>query len=209
MTFTRIRFPHILPLALLAGVALVPVGCGNQDGVKSYSVPKTTEKKAESNFKNEGPYRILGAMYPADNPAWFFKLTGPTEELTKYEADFDKLLASVSLPANDGPPEFTPPEGWKRGPGRAGIVVATIRTPDDKYEVTVTSSAGGVLGNLKRWAVQQLGNADFTRDDTAKVTRAVEAKGVKGLRVDLRGPNNPAAKGGPMMGKGNLPPGHP
>jgi hypothetical protein len=207
MTFTRIRVPHILPLALFACVGLVPAGCGSGEDVNSYKVPKSTEKeRKEAGFVNEGPYRILGAMYPAESPEWFFKLPGPTEELTKYEADFDKLLASVSLPPN-GPPEFTTPEGWKRGPGRAGIVVATIRTPDGKYEVTLTSSTGGVYGNLKRWATDkpQLGGKGFGEDDIAKVTTPVTAKGVTGLRVDLRGPNNPASKGGgPMM-----PPGHP
>ncbi len=211
MTFTRIRVPHILPLALLAGVALVPAGCGNQEGVQSYNVPKTTDKKddASSGFVNEGPYRILGAMYPAENPEWFFKLPGPTEELTKYEADFDKLLASVSLPPN-GPPEFTTPEGWKRGPGRAGIVVATVRTPDGKYEVTLTSSTGGVFSNLKRWATdpKQLGGKGFTEGDIGKVTRPVTGNGVNGLRVDLRGPNNAASKSPPFAG-GAMPPNHP
>jgi len=211
MTFTRNRVPHILSLALLACVALVPAGCGNQDGVQSYNVPKTTDKKDDaSGFTNEGPYRILGAMYPADSPEWFFKLPGPTDELTKFEADFDKLLTSVSLPANGGPPEFTTPEGWKRGPGRAGIVVATVRTPDGKHEVTLTSSTGGVSGNLKRWATdpKQLGNKGFTEGDTGKVTKPITANGVNGLRVDLRGPNNAASKSPPFAG-GGLPPGHP
>ncbi len=143
----------------------------------------------------------MGAMYPADSPEWFFKLTGPTEQLNAYEADFDKLLASVSLPPG-GAPDFTPPEGWKRGPGRAGIVVATIKTPDGKFEVTVTSSTGGIEPNLKRWSVDQLGNASFGAADIPKVTKTVDAKGVKGLRADVRGPKNPSGKGGPFMGGG-------
>ena len=105
----------------------------------------------------------------------------------------------MSLGANG--PDFTAPEGWKRGPGRGQFVFATLRTPDGKYEVTVTSSAGGVAPNLRRWAVDQLGNRAFGPDDVKKVTKPVEAKGVKGLRADVRGPNNPAGKGGPFMGK--------
>jgi hypothetical protein len=204
MTFPHPRFPHILPLALAAAVALGAVGCGG-DGVNSYTVPKTTDPGPKEGPKAagdpaSGPYRILGGMFPADAPQWFFKLAGPTDALTPYEAGFDKMLASVSLPPGGGPPEFATPEGWVRGPGRAGIVVATVRTPDGKFEVTVTSSAGGVHGNLKRWAVQQLGQPDFTRDDVAKVTSPVQAKGVKGLRADVRGPNNPSGKGGPFAG---------
>ena len=88
-------------------------------------------------------------------------------------------------------------------PGKTGIVVATVKTPDGKHEVTVTSAIGGVQANLKRWAVDQLGNATFTAADASKYTRTVEAKGVKGLRADLRGPKKlrPTGMGGPMMGK--------
>ena len=205
MTFTRVRGPHMLSLALLAGAALVPAGCGGGDGVSTYNTPKTTESGKKDVGEPAaapapaagGDYRILGAMFPADNPEWFFKLTGPADALTPFEAGFDQLLASVSLGA--GGPDFAPPEGWKRGPGRGQYVFATLRTPDGKYEVTVTSSAGGVVPNLKRWSVDQLGNASFGPDDLKKVTKPVEAKGVKGLRVDVRGPNNPV--GGPMMGK--------
>ncbi len=204
MTFIR-RAPLIVPFALFAGLALVPAGCGGGDGVKSYDVPKTSESgkrdAAPGTPTADGGYRILGAMYPADNPQWFFKFTGPADALTPFEAGFDKLLASVSLPPN-GAPEFDTPEGWTRGPGRAGIVIATLRTPDNKYEVTVTSSTGGVAPNLKRWAVDQLGMPAFGAEDVAKYTKTVDAKGVKGLRVDLRGPKNPAGgMGGPMMGK--------
>jgi hypothetical protein len=210
MGFPRRNVPHILSLSLVAAIALVPVGCGGGDGVTKYTVPKTTEsgrKDIGDPLPAGGEGRILGAMFPADDPQWFFKLAGPADALTPHEAGFDALLASVSLPANGGPPEFTTPEGWKRGPGRGGIVAATIRTPDGKYEVTVTSSTGGVLGNLKRWATDpnQLGGKSFEADDVPKVTRLIDAKGVKGLRADLRGPKLP--KGGPMMG--GLPPGHP
>ena len=211
MAFYRPRFSHMLSIALAASVALGAIGCGGGDGVNNYTVPKTTDaSKPVGGDAAAGEYRILGGMFPADDPQWFFKLTGPAEAPPAHEAGFDKLLESVSLPPGGGPPEFTPPEGWQRGPGRAGIVVATIRTPDGKHEVTVTSSSGGVQENLRRWAVQQLGAKGFDPTDIGKVTKTVEARGVKGLRTDLRGPNNPLGKG-PMMGggKGNLPPGHP
>lgn len=199
MTPTRPRVLSVLPLALLAFFAF---GCGGGDGIESYKAPKSTDsgRLAPEPEPEVREYRILGAMYPADAPEWFFKFPGPAEQLNKYEADFDKLIASVSLPAN-GTPEFTTPEGWKRGPGRAGIVIATVRTPDGKYEVSVSSAQGDVVGNVHRWSVEQLGNASFGREDMPKATRPVEAKGVKGLRVDVRGPKKPPmGGGGPMMG---------
>jgi hypothetical protein len=213
MIFARVRFWPLLPSVLLAAVAVLPAGCGSEEGVTKTQVPKTSDRsKAEPVASTPiepmpGAYRILGAMYPADRPQWFFKLVGPTDTLAQYEAGFLKLLGSVSLPAGGGVPEFTLPEGWTRGPGRDGIVVATVRTPDGKYEATVTSAIGGVAANLKRWAVDQLGNASFTEADVTKYTRIVEANGVQGLRTDLRGPKMPPA--GPMMGGPKLPPNHP
>lgn len=197
------RVRSVVPFALVAGLAAGVLGCGG-DGVRSYTVPKTTESGKGAPEPEPGPgteYRILGAMYPADAPEWFFKMPGPSDALTKYEADFDKVLASVELPAS-GQPKFVTPEGWKRGgPRPGGIVVETLRTPDGKYELAVSSAQGDVVGNVRRWSVEQLGNATFGRDDMAKVTRIVEAKGVKGLRVDVRGPNKPPmGGGGPMMG---------
>ena len=197
MPLANARVSFVLLLALAAG-------CGGSDDIKTYTVPKTPEGRrptpdAGGPEPTAGEYRILGGIYPSDDPAWFFKFPGATDELAKYDADFDKLLASVSLPPT-GPPEFVVPDGWKRGPGRAGIVVATIKTPDGKHEVSVSSSGGGVAGNLSRWA-EQLGTG-FGPADVTKVTKPIDAKGVKGLRVDMRGPKKPpvSGMGGPMTG---------
>ena len=143
-------------------------------------------------------------MVPADNPVWFFKYNGPSDEITKYEADFDKLAASVKS-NGAAPPDFTPPEGWQKGPGRGDIVFATVVTKDGQQEVSLSKSGGGVGTNLSRW-VGMIGLKPG-RDDVEKYTKTIDGSGVKVLRVDLRGPNNPATKRGPMMG--GVPPGHP
>ena len=191
------RFAAVVPVVL---VAVLVVGCGG-DGVQLSTIPKTESKggPGEKGDPGTGEYRILGGIFPADDPAWFFKFPGPSDALSKYEADFDKILASVTIPPN-GDPQYDVPEGWKRGPGRAGIVVSTALTPDGKYEVALSSSRGGLTGNLERWA-EQLGTP-FGKDGNAKFTRPVDARGgVKGLRVDMRGPKKPPmGGGGPMMG---------
>jgi hypothetical protein len=96
-----------------------------------------------------------------------------------------------------GKPDFTPPQGWKRGPGRGGIVLETVLPPEGKLEVTITQSAGGVAGNLERW-VGQIGLTPKPTDE-ANFTRTIDAAGVKGVRVDLRGPKNPVTTRG-MIG---------
>jgi hypothetical protein len=204
MNFPRVRFSHILPFALLACAAMVPTGCSPEPGVTKYEVPKTTELGKKSETPAAGEYRLLGAMFPADDPEWFFKFTGTADEMTKNEAGFDELLKSVKL--TGAGPEFTPPKDWKKGPGREGFVkvFATATTPDGKNELTITQSRGGVGPNLGRW-VGQIGLPPGPKD-VEKYTKTIETtSGAKGLRVDLRGPNDPTTKrGGPMM-----PPGRP
>jgi hypothetical protein len=206
MTSVRTPFSRLLPFALLAGVALVPAGCGG-DGVRKYDAPKSSERAPETADKPAaGEFRLLGLMVPADNPQWFFKYNGTADEITKHEADFDKLAAGVQLAG--GQPDFAVPDGWKRGPGRDGFVkvFATVKPDDGKQEVSITQSGGGVETNLGRW-VGQIG-LKAGPDDVAKYTKAIDGKGVKVLRVDLRGPKDPTTSRGPMMG-GGLPPGHP
>ena len=193
MAFPRLRVYRILPLVLVAGAAALPLGCGGGDGVNSYTAPKSNEPG------KPGEYRLLGLMVPADNPMWFFKYNGPADEITKHEAGFDAIAAGVSL--EGGEPHFTVPEGWSKGPGREGFVkvFATAKPADGKNELTITESGGGVGTNLGRW-VGQIGLEPGPNDE-AKYTKVVEGKGVKVLRVDLRGPKDPTTKrGGPFAG---------
>ena len=190
-----------VPVAFLLSLA---VGCGSDAGIRAYTVPPPVEVKDSGPAQN---FRILGALYPADAPTWFFKFTGSAEQVAKYEADFDKLAATVRLAAEPTEvPSFTLPEGWTRGGPRTarGIKIdETIKfgPGNAQQEVTITNvPGGGILQNVGRWA-NQLGLPEPRLDNIGRVTREFDANGVKGLRVDLRGPNNPAARMGPM-GKG-------
>lgn len=192
-------------------VLAVAAGCGPADNVRSYAVPKTTEPRPNppaapaveptgADAKDGAGYRILGAMFPADDPAWFFKLPGKASAVAGQETTFDQFLASVRFPNGPtGKPEWELPPGWQEGKQRnvMGSPVFVIQT--GAGEMTVMPSKGGVEQNLSRWANQQLGAKAEPGELVAKFTRPVETKGgAKGLRVDAAGPQNPS--GGPMMG---------
>ena len=82
MTFSRRSFAPILSLLPVAALALLTVGCGGDDGVAKYNVPKTTDSGRPAATGGDphagmnlpaagaGNYRILGAMYPAGEPGW-------------------------------------------------------------------------------------------------------------------------------------------
>lgn len=193
--------PHrCAQLVVVLFVAAAVVGCGQPTGVRATNVPRAAEPTAKDGAH---PYRMLAAMVPADDPVWFFKLSGPTDVLTKHEAGFDQLVASIRYKDEKTPPEFAAPEGWKLGgPRGAGMVkvAQTVKLPDPAFEVTLVASGGGVGQNLDRW-VGMLGLKPGLSDQ-ARFTKAVDAAGGKVLRVDIRGPKNPNAGGGPMtMGK--------
>jgi hypothetical protein len=184
-----------LPFVALFAAASV-VGCGGGEGVKSYTAKRDTVATMK---ENTGPYRLLGVMVPADDPIWFFKLSGGTDDLTKHEAGFDELVKSIRYKGENAVPEFVVPKDWTRGPGRGTLVKAIVKPPDPKLEVTVVASAGGVDGNLKRW-VEMLGNPSRPGDE-ARYTKSIDAAGGPVRRVDIRGSKNPNPPGGPMMGK--------
>src|SRR5688500_2606028 len=97
-------------LPLVAGFALAAAGGGSGEGIRSYTVPKTTSHDRRAATE----YRILGAVYPAANPTWFFKFTGTADQIAAHEAAFDAMAASVKLQADLGAlPTFTVPAGWK------------------------------------------------------------------------------------------------
>lgn len=188
----------ILSRATLCVLLLSACGCGGDEPIQSYTVPR----QAEPVRKN---YRILGGLFPQSAPVWYFKFTGSEEELKKHEADFGRLLASVKMPVGDKPPEFTVPPGWinigERTTERMGVVnksdaVLKIGSKESALEVTLNRNEGDLKQNLIRWADQVA--ADYDPDTIAELS-PFPANGVNGLRVDFTGHKNPAAGGGPMM----------
>jgi hypothetical protein len=197
-------------LAAVLSLAGLAAGCGGDESVRAYKVPRSTERDKAGPVgapAEGGEYRILGAAYPADDPVWYFKLTGTADDLAKYEAAFDKLLASVKL-QGDAVPAFTLPDGWTRGGprdvSRGGVTVRFEETikfgpPDQPLEVTISKAGGGLRSNVGRWANQVGYPAPF---NVPAYTKEFQADGVKGVRVDVKGPSNPSGGMRPPMGGG-------
>jgi hypothetical protein len=161
-------------------------GCGEPD-VRTYTAPKPHPAPADFGF------RILGAMVPAEEPVWFFKMTGPATDVNAQEAAFDAFLASVTFPDGPGkPPKWTVPEGVKVGPPKEFRFATLIFGGDNPAELSVSEAKGGKDANLTRWA-GQVGTTD-----TAKATAPIKVGGLPAVKVTMTGPKNPGA-GGMMM----------
>ncbi len=182
------------------------IGCGDSDKTKTYTVPKADDTKpvdaGAPGVATTGDYRIVGAIFPSDEPQWFFKLGGKSDALTPYVADLEKLFKTVRFPKGfKGLPEWDLPAGWKNG-GAVSIAAESIQfgPPESPFTMTVTPATGGMTANVSRWATQ-VGVKNFTPEKMGLYTKEIEAKNVKGLMVDMSGPTNPVMSRPPMMPK--------
>lgn len=180
----------LLPLS----VVLIAIGCQDPD-VRVYKAPKPHEYQGTES----GGYTILGAIFPAEDPVWFFKLTGEASAIAANEKVFDQLIESVKLPdAPGGKLTWTLPPGAKEGPPREmRLATILIGDPASPLEISISEAKGGKQANLARWA-NQVGLPPAQAEKGSKPIKT--ASGAAGLRVAMSGPKNPSASGPMMMG---------
>src|SRR5690606_15496082 len=102
-----------------------------QEQIRHYTVPKpeTIAAQVESSLKVEAVDRMLAAIVPDGEVAWFFKLAGPIADMDAQADAFRQFLASVKLPkGNDPGPTWKLPDGWRQHPA-SGMRYATIDVP--------------------------------------------------------------------------------
>jgi hypothetical protein len=167
-------------------------GCGDPD-VRVYSAPKPHKVELDTT----ADYTILGAVFPADDPKYFFKLAGKSEDVAKYAPVFDQLIESVQFSNGlDKPPTWARPEGTRDGgPRQMRLGTILVGPAESKLEIAIAEAAGGLEGNMARWA-GQVGAFAATVEKKPVQTKS----GAAGLRVTVSGPKNPT-QSGPMMGK--------
>ena len=124
----------------------------------------------------EGDRRMLVGIIFRPGGTWFFKAAADSGVVAEHRADFLKLLSSVhfvagsaALPKAPGPPQVVPgeatwtmPPGWRQDADPGRLLVTRFRVGEGSDEATVTVShlggqGGGLLANINRWRVQQMG----------------------------------------------------
>jgi hypothetical protein len=223
------------------------VGCQKSAEIVHYRVPKEQEVSlpideaapGESPIENSAADaksdRMLTAIVPHGDTAWFFKLSGPVEAVAKHADTFQSLIQSVSFPKSaGGKPIWKLPEGWHEKPG-SQMRFATLTLPAENttgapsaessakpLEVSVTSlpwsskdESEQLLANVNRWRGQMqlkpLAAAEFA-GETHSLQLFGEGKATATL-VDLTGHMNAGGMQPPFAGGAakttGLPPRHP
>ncbi|MFO0929879.1 MAG: hypothetical protein U0736_23110 [Gemmataceae bacterium] len=174
-----------LPLVLLGAFLLTLAGC-QPDDIRSYSV------KRPDDDSGSGPTRLLAAIVPAGDDAWFFKLVGRGDIIEMVEPAFTKLVDSFQVkPGADPSLTWTVPTGWKED--RTNPVRVATLTPEGvgRPEIAVSKlpAAGAALKpNVDRWRRIDLGLGPISGSALAKVSRKRKVGDVEVTLIDLRGP---------------------
>lgn len=192
-------------------VALAVAGCSESETIRVLDEPKTPPAATPTVPAEQKQYRTLAAMVPGDSGGketaywWFFKMSGKAEAMAKYEADFDKIIATVHSSASETEPiTWELPPGWKRTEGGGSGFAkryATLTAPGGDAEIAISQAGGSVLINVQRWWGQLWGGDKQSEITPIMLDTLVRQQIVKGrliLRVDLYGPKDPNAKR-PMM----------
>lgn len=152
------------------------------------------------------PTRILAAVLPLPQVAWYFKMTGDDALVAAQKAAFIHYLESVHFgapvaaatatpapPPVDGHshsdhPQWTVPADWKETPpGRMQAARFVAGEAGDQVEITFTvlaGTGGGVLPNVNRWR-SQLKLAPIDDATLAKTAEALDAKAGTATVVDM------------------------
>ncbi len=225
----HLQAPRQIATTLVASLLLLS-GCGKTEQIQTYTVPKEptqTPVAAATNVKPGEPTdRMLAAILPSGQTAWFFKAVGPIAEIDKHEKAINDFFTSLTL-GTDGRATWKLPEGWKEEGGTGGFRLATIVIPGDKrVEITVNTTPWpgteeSMLANVNRWR-GQLQLAPIAPAQIPEVSHPAEGSKTPLTIVDLRGqfqsggmtpPFAGAAAGGPSSSNpspnGGLPDGHP
>ena len=209
-------------LPLFVGIPLLLAGCGEQDDISQYTVPKPHVLLEANHVDREDggsspastaavPSRTLAALVPKGEQTWFFKMTGPDEAVRARTDEFLTLVRSIKFKADK--PAWTLPAGWTEEPGsQFRLATLVAGSGADRLETTIIPlpSAEGdegeyILANINRWR-NQLGQPDITADDLeAQTTRIELTGGETAVVTTITGTASGAAPMAPFAGGGVAP----
>ncbi len=156
---------RILGFALFAA-CMMAIGCRRAEQIEAYTVPKETvpkeavQKVVPAPAASEATDRMLAAVLPEGERAWFFKVNGPLAEIDSRADQIGEFLSSVQPAAGKPHPDWKLPEGWQEQPA-SGMRAATLVIPAaaKPLELSVTvlpwsGAPGELLSNVNRWRGQ-------------------------------------------------------
>jgi hypothetical protein len=210
MLLSRLKLGPIVGVVLAAALA---AGCRPQDQIARYTVPKPEVIDPTLVSGPAVERQMLGAIVLVEQAGWFFKLTGPKEQVAAVEQPFREFVKGLEFKGTPLQPRWQLPAGWKELPGNE-FRFATIEMLGDgkPLELTVTTlpkEAGGdqeyLLANVNRWR-EQLQLPALAADELAANTTTTKIGDHEATLVSLIGTGSggmgPLASGAPFASGG-------
>ncbi len=198
-----VRLHRRLLLLFVALTAVAAIGCQKADEIAHYRVPKeqevslpsdapetaASESPAENTAADAKTDRMLAAIVPHGDTAWFFKLSGPVEAVGKQADTFQSLIKSIGFPkSGGGKPTWKLPEGWHEKPGsqmRFRDAHFTRRKCDGFPRCRIIGETTGSFRHL------------------ASLVRKGRSRAASGQRESVAGTNATETPGGGRIGRRN------
>jgi hypothetical protein len=220
------RSPQFVCSFAALALSLFAAGCSQQEQVTSYSIPKQAaiDKLTGVDAKPRTPPsstagqkgRMLAALVPHGEKAWFFKLTGPVDAVGEQFETFRTFLQSIHFAGAE--PKWTLPKDWEQQPG-SGLRYATLRitTVKPPLEMTVISlpketdpkdkdaEQNYVLSNVNRWR-GQLSLPPLLGNELLENSSPLEVDGATATLVDFEGKLADDGMSKAPFASGNRPP---
>ncbi len=185
------------------------LGCGTKEEIRSYPVPKEVV---------ELPDRMMGAILPAGDQTWYFKVVGPATAMDRNADKITEFFQSIRVKQGEAKPEWNVPEGWEERPG-SGMRAATLLVPTggkpldlSVIALPTTGAPDELLNNVNRWR-GQLDLRPVDERGLSESTKEIKIGDRAMTIVDMRGKFSagsmtpPFAGGGPFSGNARGAPG--
>jgi len=209
---------YVLGIVALGLLWTMSLGCGSEEPeIRSYMVPRPKANTASpSSPATLEPRRMLGAILPAGNEAWFLKAVGKPANVEALIPAFEKLLASFAV-SDTGEPKWELPENWKQQPG-SGMRFATLIAASGDEEIPISVIKLPIFegtweeyceSNVNRWR-GELSLPNEKWDDIVKYARPLEGQDKTNLEkprlgywINIEGKQDPSkSMAGPMAAAG-------
>ena len=199
-------YKRVTPILLcLGGVILLVAGCSSETGLPIF---QRDEIRTYQVARPQPPHRMLAAIVPQDDRAWFFKVSGARASVEAQSQPFEAFVKSFAFgETEEADPTWTLPENWVQKAG-SGMRYATIEIPTDEAPLEISVMAlpmqagSGLLSNVNRWR-GQIGLAPISQTDLATETKQLEVAGTTATLVNLVGKlGAPPPAAGPFTSNG-------
>ncbi len=198
-------------------------GCAEKTSIRIYRVAKDesggSRTTAASTLAPSGKEQLmLGAILPNKDFAWFFKITGEPDLVTKNGDSFRHMVESVKFDAGSQP-SWKLSEGWqqtitpaditygKLTHGESGLTATVTRLPF-AGEATVESWQSYVVSNINRWRKQLSLKEQKWNEISSQIEELPELSqgSSKAYYVSLAGTSSGSSGMAPFMNMGGAAP---